>query len=62
MANYELTLYRTSTEPTTILRGFDALADAITVGQAHLDREWEVTDHDEGDRVVFRHRGSGVEV
>jgi hypothetical protein len=39
MANYELTLYHTSTEPTTVIRGFDALADAIRAGQPNLDRE-----------------------
>lgn len=62
MANYELTLYRTSMEPTTVVRGFDAMADAIRAGQSHLDREWEVTDRDDGNRLVFRHRKSGAEV
>jgi len=62
MANYELSLFHTSTEPTKVIRGFDALADAICEGQNYLDREWEITDHDHGDRLVFRHRQSAAEV
>ena len=62
MADYELTLYRTATEPTRILRGFEGLAEAISVGQTHLDREWEVTDRDNGDRLVWRHRRYEAEV
>lgn len=54
MAQYELTLFRTETDPTAVLRGYRVLADAIREGQTHADREWEVTDEDE--RVVWRHR------
>jgi hypothetical protein len=57
MARYELTLARTATEARTIF-GFDALSDAIREGQMSPEREWAVTDSEDGGKVVSSHTGT----
>ena len=56
MSRYELTLFRRRNDSRTTFLAFEALYLAMRETKNHPEREWEIRDHADGDRVLYAAR------